>query len=240
MLEAIKPLPKRNFFWQWGLVVALAVIVAIGALPGYLNGQWPWSSPLQASQIKQVRTLRQTALELPGWNLSLQQEVSISGNPWGLAEYQAGATASTGSQIPGFALLLRPQPWHNDQPQVEWVDIAGVQGWDMDDLHHLRFTVPVDNGEPLTVTARYFRGVQQDGTFAVLQWYAWPTGGHPAPGRWFWADQARQWQQRERMAWVAVTALIPIEPVGDIRPYSATAISIGQVVQSSLVADIFS
>ncbi|NER84831.1 MAG: hypothetical protein F6K42_36005 [Leptolyngbya sp. SIO1D8] len=49
----------------------------------------------------------------------------------------------------------------------------------------------------------------------------------------------RQWSQRERMPWVAVSILLPIEPVGDIRPYSEAMAAIGQTVQTSLMQSTF-
>lgn len=224
---------------QWVLVAVLTVIVAIAAMPSYFSGQWPWSAPLKAPQINQLRTLKTEPLDLPGWQVALHQEASISGSDWGFAEYRATEDATV-DQVSGFALLLRPQPWHNGQPEVEWVDIRGSQSWQVNDLHHIKFSVPGHDGETVPVTARYFRGLDSQRTFAVMQWYAWPTGGHPAPGRWFWADQTQQWSQRERMPWVAVSVLLPIEPVGDIRPYSETAVAIGQTIQTSLMDSIFS
>ncbi len=240
MLEAVESTSKRSPLWQWGLVVVLAIIVAIAAVPGYFQGQWPWMQPLEVPHLKQIRALRQTPLAIPDWNLTFHQEINISGHEWALSEYVAPEETTTApNAVPGFALLLRPQPWYKDQPEVEWVDIAGAQGWQTSDLHTLRFTVAAADGNSTTVTARYFRGIQDERTFAVLQWYAWPTGGHPAPSHWFWVDQARQWGQRERMPWIAVSILMPIEPVGNIRPYADTAISIGQAVQASLLAEAF-
>jgi hypothetical protein len=79
------------------------------------------------------------------------------------------------------------------------------------------------------------RGIDARNTFAVMQWYAWPDGGHFAPGKWFWADQAQQWQQRQRLPWVAVSILLPIEPVGDIRSHTAAVTEIAQAVQQGLL-----
>ncbi|MGF1523155.1 MAG: cyanoexosortase B system-associated protein [Leptolyngbyaceae cyanobacterium] len=231
------PFSKQKRLLQWLLVAVLAVIVAIAAAPSYFSGQWPWSEPLKAPQINQIKALRSTALDLPGWQVSSQQEVRIGGNDWGLTEYQATDTPATTS---GFALLLRPQPWHDQQPEVEWVDIRGARGWQVSDLHRVHFEVPSADGPSIQVAARYFRGIDEQRTFAVMQWYAWPTGGHPAPGRWFWADQTQQWMRRQRMPWVAVSVFLPIEPVGNIRPHTEDAIAIGQAVQASLMTVIFS
>ncbi|MEL6381879.1 MAG: cyanoexosortase B system-associated protein [Cyanobacteria bacterium J06626_18] len=235
--QRVAPFAKQKRLLQWALVAVLAVIVAIAAAPSYFSGQWPWSAPLKAPQINQIKALRTTALDLPGWQVNLQQEVRIGGNDWGLTEYLATDAAAATN---GFALLLRPQPWHDDQPEVEWVDIIGSRGWQVSDLHRIRFSVSGDDGQSIPVTARYFRGVDEQRTFAVVQWYAWPSGGHPAPGRWFWADQAQQWTERQRMPWVAVSVFLPIEPIGNIRPYTEEAIAIGQTIQTSLMTSIFS
>lgn len=237
--EALRSTPKRGQLVQWGLVAFLSVIVAIAAFPSYLSGQWPWNIPPKVPQIEQLRTVMETPLTLPGWELTLHQEVGISGSRWSLAEYRA-AEGTADESASSFALLLRPQSWHDKQPQVEWVDLAGAQGWQVNDLHHLQFSVSDGNNRSRNVTTRYFRGLNEQGTLAVMQWYAWPTGGHPAPGKWFWADQARQWQQRERMPWVAVSVLLPIEPVGDIRVHSEKAIAISQTIQTSLMKAVFS
>lgn len=235
--QGVKPFSKNTQFMQWMLVAILAIVVAIASLPAYFNGQWPWSVPLKVPEINQIKTLRSEPLALPGWEVTSHQEASISGNQWGLAEYRA--TDPT-AEVKGFALLLRPQPWHDQQPEVEWVDILGSRGWQVNDLHRVSFSVPNSDGQSTTVTTRYFRGLDEQRTFAVMQWYAWPTAGHPAPGRWFWADQIQQWSQRERMPWVAVSVFLPIEPVGNIRPHTETAIAIGQTIQTSLINSIFS
>lgn len=238
MSDAVK-LPGQSRLRQWGIVVVLTVIVILAAAPSYLSGQWPWSNPPEAPNIEGLRALVEEPLRLPGWEPSFQRVVNISGSKWNLAEYRA-ADGQPIDDVSNFALLLLPQPWHSNQPEVEWVDITGVQGWRVDDLHSLRFSVRSPNqGAETTVTARFFRGIDEQQTFAVAQWYAWPTGGHAAPGRWFWADQLRQWRRQERMPWVAVSLLLPIEPVGDIRAYSETATVIGQTIQSSLVDSVF-
>lgn len=238
MSEAAKPMLKRQQLVKWGLVAILSTIIAIAAFPSYLSGQWPWSAPLKVPQINQLRALLEAPLALPGWEPTRHQEVNIGGGKWSVAEYQLVDTA-TGVSPASFALLLRPQSWHDKQPEVEWVDVAGAQDWQVDDLHRLRFSVSDRQRNSIPITTRYFRGLNEQTTLAVVQWYAWPTGGHPSPGRWFWADQVRQWEQRERMPWVAVSVLIPIEPVGNIRHHSKQALAISQNVQMSLMESIF-
>lgn len=238
MSGAVKSVPLKGRFVQIGLVILLAALLAIAALPNYFSGQWPWSSPLKAPAVGQLQTLLERPLALSEWQDSLHQQTKIGGNRWSITEYRHGSDQPMG-KVANFAVLLRPQPWHTNQPQVEWVDLVGNRRWQVNDLQTLQFTVADGQQHPTPVTARYFRALDGQSTFAVMQWYAWPTGGHPAPGRWFWADQLRQWTSRERMPWVAVSLLIPIEPVGDIGPYSEAAAEIGQSIQASLRKTVF-
>jgi cyanoexosortase B-associated protein len=238
MAEATKPFSRSKSPWQWLLVMVLACIVAIAALPNYLNSAWPWHTPLQVPHLKQLKAVGQTPLALPGWTAIQHQTVNISRQKWELTEYQlAGATAApVPSQPESVALLLKPQSAHNKQPEVEWIDISGSQGWRVSDEPPVHFTVPTPEGGTAKITARYFRGINSNGTLAVMQWYAWPQGGHFTPGKWFWADQVRQWQHRERLPWVAVCLLLQIEPVGNIRSHTDTVVAIAQAVQTELWA----
>lgn len=238
MSEAVNPVPKFKFFVQWGLIVALAVLVAIAALPNYLSGQWPWQAPLDVPHLSELRNLMPSPLTLEGWQLEQHQEIRLGGNRWSFAQYRvaAGAEAVAESE---FALLLRPQTDRDKQPEVEWVDLQGIQRWQVSDRHTVRFDVTDETGQPIPVTSRYLRAIDGSTTLAVMQWYAWPTGGHFAPGRWFWVDQRRQWRQHERLPWVAVSILLPIEPVGDIRPHTEAMVAIAQHVQHSLLTGPF-
>lgn len=235
MAEATKLMPKQRSVVQWGLIAALTMVIAIATLPSYITGQWPWSAELPVPHLEEVRGLLESPLLIDGWESTYHQEVNIGGDRWSLAEYrQPGAGEDTAT----FGLLLRPQRAGDQQPEVEWVDLRGAQGWQVDDRQTVRFTSATAAGNT-TVTTRYFRGIDERNTFAVMQWYAWPEGGHFAPGKWFWADQATQWRQQERLPWVAVSILLPIEPVGDIRPQTETATAIAQAVQQGLMTSVF-
>ncbi len=239
MSDISLPVFKSKQGWKIILVALLAVLVAISALPNYFNGSWPWSEPLQVPQLDQIKGISKTSLSLPGWQLNVQEEVSISGNNWSLAEYENTGSTIPADQLPRLVLLLRAQPWHDNQPEVDWVDLRGSQNWLVDNQSNLRFAGSDGDGNPTKVTTQYFRAVNEQSTFAVMQWYAWPQGGHPAPSHWFWADQRRQWQQQQRQPWIAVSLLLPIEPVGDIRPYQDAAIAAAQLVQTALVEGPF-
>ena len=233
MTEAVKPSIQSKSLIQWVVVAVLAGLVAIAALPNYLTGQWPWSANMPVPQLQEIRELYQTPLLLDGWDIALHETVKIGGSEWALSEYRTAS--SDGVEAKSFGLLLKPQKSADKQPEVEWVDLQGAQGWRVNDLHTVRLSAAAATGKPIEVSTRYFRGLNENSTLAVMQWYAWPTGGHFAPGRWFWADQARQWQQRERMPWVAICLLLPIEPVGDIRPHTDEMVAIAQAVQTSLL-----
>jgi cyanoexosortase B-associated protein len=218
------------------LVVLLSGLVAIAALPHYLSGQWPWSTAMPVPQLNELRALTTTPLTLENWVSTAHQEVTIGGGRWNLAEYlDQAANDSTA----GFAVLLRPQTDPKRQPEVEWVDLRGSQGWRVSDQHTVQFAVTDKQGPSVPVSARFFRGLGESSTLAVMQWYAWPTGGHFAPGRWFWVDQWQQLRRRERMPWVAVSIVLPIEPVGNIRPHTAELVAIAQAVQSQLDQTVF-
>lgn len=212
------------------LLIALFVlaIAAVPVLPNYVTQRWSWRSPPEVPGLELLRALEQQGLAVSGWESRDQQEVEISGHTWSLQ-----TLAAPQPDAPPVLLLLRPQTWHRDQPQVEWMDINGIQHWTVDRRQPLRFTAPTQ--PPTQVTARFLRGWNQQQTYAVLQWYAWSTGGSPAPSRWFWADQRAQWRDRQRMPWVAVCLMIPIKPLGEIEPVRSLAESLGQRVQTALI-----
>ncbi|HEY9663536.1 MAG TPA: cyanoexosortase B system-associated protein, partial [Allocoleopsis sp.] len=97
-----------------------------------------------------------------------------------------------------------------------------------------KFTVAA-GVKPISVSARFFRGWNQEHTYAVVQWYAWSNGGSPAPMDWFWVDQQSQWRDHQHTPWVAVSLLLPLPPLGDLETVQAQAISLGQVVQTTLM-----
>ena len=230
------------------LVLLLFAIALVGAVPSYFSGQWPWSTPPKVETIDQVRAIRQEGLPLPDWQTLEQNVIQIGGRQWSVQQMRA--TAAAPANTPNeFILLLMPQDWHDKQPQVEWMDLNGFFGrsmtdaegkplkWTTDSQRRLQFTVPgVGDRPPVQVTARFLRGWNRAQTYAVVQWYAWSTGGDSAPSRWFWADQRSQLQRKQRMPWVAVSVMIPIKPLGDITPYQAFITSISQQIQTQLMA----
>lgn len=210
------------------LIVAVFVlaIAAVPTLPHYLSQTWPWDKLPHLPAIEFLRAIEHNGLTLPGWSTQSQQAIEVNGKKWSAQTLRA-------TQDKQAVLLLRPQVWQRDQPQVEWTDINGLQHWTVDSRSRLQFET-----ESGSIAARFFRGWSEQQTYAVLQWYAWSTGGDPSPARWFWADQQQQWQTRDRMPWIAVCVLIPIPPLSEIEPVKAEAIALGQTIQAAIVQEL--
>lgn len=238
--------------WIKRLIVLFLLAIALaGAVPGYLSGRWTWQQVPEISQIQQLKALQQNGLALPGWRTLDQKTVEIGGHKWSVQGIVPNTeTDPTPQNI--VWLLLRPQTWSKDMPQIDWIDINGVQHWTADSKRSLQFTVqPVQsrqtsspansrlNTSPTTVQARFLRGWTQKRTDAVLQWYAWNQGGHSAPSHWFWADQWQQLHKRQRLAWVAVSLQMPIQPLGAIDTVEVKAKALGELVQATLTTTVF-
>jgi cyanoexosortase B-associated protein len=246
---------RRSQFIKLLVVIFVLAIAAFTAIPNYFTHQWLWKQPPEIATQSELKLVQQQGLTLPGWKTLDQQVTVIGGNKWSFQaiESETPSELPADSQKPSI-LLLRPQTYYKDQPQVEWMDINGAQRWTADRITRLTFTVPAtapatapattpstndgtSANSTTQISARFLRGWNRDATYAVLQWYAWPTGGHPAPSHWFWADQLRQLGDRHRMPWVAVNLMIPIKPLGEIETVRPIAESLAQTVQAALMAD---
>lgn len=230
-----KPWQKRPIT-KIVLLLFLVSLILMGAVPGYLSGSWHWTAPPRVKNLKQLRAIRQEGLEIAGWQIIRHQELPISGHKW-LFQVIEGQENQT------VLLLLKIQNSHHDQPRVAWVDIDGFQRqlssqWETDS-HQIKQLVANSANksarENVKFRARFLRGWNQQQTYAMLQWYAWPKGGDPSPARWFWADRMAQ-GKGDRAPWVAVSLLIPIEPLGDIEKTWPLAKSLAETVQASLMA----
>ncbi|NJO08370.1 MAG: cyanoexosortase B system-associated protein [Leptolyngbyaceae cyanobacterium SL_1_1] len=209
------------------LVLVLAGLVAVAALPNYLGRSWPWVNPPQVAHIEKLQALSKEGISVANWKAAPPKTVRISGHDWLLIELEPLAFTSP---VASATLLLRPQPWHNNQPEVEWIDLTGSQNWQVEALQDIQFTA----ADSSPVEARFFRGRNDRGTFAVLQWYAWSKGGHYSPNRWFIADQVEQWRDRQRLPWVAVCLLTSMEPLSSLKPYEAALGDLASQIQASL------
>lgn len=232
--------PTRRFLVRLGLAVALLVLVLTTALPAYLSGQWPWSTPPQVSQLAALQTLQTTPLTLAGWQTQTHQGITINSRDWTVTEFvpapdSAGDSTLPSSVVlpPALVVLLRPQPWHSDQPTVEWMDLRGVQRWRLSQVQRLRFAPTEGPGQVTAQLQRATAGMQD---FALIQWYAWPGGGHFATGRWFWANQWSQWQHQAATPWVAVSLVVPLPMGADLASYEPWLAELGADIQGQLLA----
>lgn len=221
------------------LVVLLLflLVLIVGAAPGYLSGNWQWKQPPPIATLKQLKEIRNRGLSLPGWQTTDQGEQPVGQHKWFMQVLQQEGTKTQA------LLLLLPQNSSKSQPEVEWTDVSSWGKfrwgkWDVAQSRSAQFTVkqPGNSGEnSIQVKAQFFRASTNDPTFAVLQWYAIPNGGYTSPVRWFIADQLAQ-LHKSRVPWVAVSILIPMEPLGDVETTWPLAQSLGETVQSTLMA----
>jgi cyanoexosortase B-associated protein len=224
---------KERQFLQIAALCLLVLLLAIGALPGYLKGSWQWKQPPPITNLGEIKQLRKTGLTLPGWKITQQQEQRLGSGKWSLQVMEKDDQKQTA------ILLLLPQNGPRSQPQVEWTEINSwgrIQWgeWQVAQSRKAQFMVkqPQLNDET-KVEARFFRASTQNQTFAVLQWYAMPNSGHFSPLNWFWADLSARWH-KQRVPWVAISLLIPMEHLGQVETTWEQVKSIGQTVQTRL------
>lgn len=236
MISFSKFLKERQFS-QIVVLLLLLLLLVMGAVPGYLTGHWEWQDPPRVINLNHLKQIRSYGLTLPSWQTIEQREELIGGHKWSYQVIQ-----KTGAKTQAILLLL-PQNGPKDQPQVEWTEINSWGQWNIAQDRLAEFTVKhpqtsKSNAEA-QVKAEFFRASTKQQTFAVLQWYAWSSGGNPSPFPWFFADQLAQWR-RNRAAWVAVSILMPMESFGQVETTWHEAQSLGQTVQTVLMANYFS
>lgn len=235
-----KHLPASAKIQQWSIVritiiLLTLLLIGIGAIPGYWRGSVPGSDLPQTNNLNSLRQIRADGLTLPNWQTIEQREVTIGGHKW--SRQQLEQEQSGNGTAKKLTLLLLPQTYYLNQPEVEWMDVNGRERWKTDSQNRLNFSVK-HSSRSLGVTARFFRAWNRRQTYAVVQWYAWPEGGHFSPSRWFLADRLAQ-LHRQRVPWVAVCLQIPIEPLGELEAAKSDAESLAKMVQNRLLADPF-
>ena len=224
---------KERQFLQIAALFLLVLLLAIGALPGYLKGNWQWKEPPPIINLGELKQLRKTGLTLPEWKITQQQEQKLGSGKWSLQIMEKEDSQQTA------ILLLLPQNGPKEQPQVEWTEISSwgrIQWgkWQVAQYREAQFTFKQPQlKDEVNVKARFFRASSNNQTFAVLQWYAMPNGGHFSPLNWFWADQLAQWR-KQRVPWVAVSLLVPMEPLGQVETTWQQVKSLGKTVQTAL------
>ncbi|HIK09314.1 MAG TPA: cyanoexosortase B system-associated protein [Oscillatoriaceae cyanobacterium M33_DOE_052] len=218
------------------LLLCLLVVLVVGAIPGYMKLKWAWMEPPPVPHLQELRELQNQGIRISGWQAIREGQITMGSNTWWSQELK-------GIDGTPAMVLLRPQKDPMAQPEVEWMDINGYWRWQVDAMTKIEFIVELGSkaaaaaksGSNAVVTARFFRGWTGKQTYAVLQWYAFPNGGKPAPSDWFWGDRLAQ-LAGDRLPWVAACIIIPIEPLGNINKIRPTAESLGQIVQTALMA----
>lgn len=227
-MTTFSKLLKERSFSQVVVLLLLLLLLAMGAVPGYLKGRWDWQEPPRIITLNKMKQIHHKGLSLSGWQTIEQREEPIGGHKWSYQLIQ-----QQGSKTQAILLLL-PQNGPKDLPIVEWTEINSWGQWNVAQYRSAEFTV---QKPPAKVEAEFFRASTKQKTFAVLQWYAWYNGGHSSPLPWFWADQLAQWR-KNRVPWVAVSILIPMEPLGKVETNWQQAQSLGQKVQATLMTSV--
>ncbi|MDY6781514.1 MAG: cyanoexosortase B system-associated protein [Cyanobacteriota bacterium] len=225
---------SRSRVARIAVLVLLVLLLAIAAVPNYIQGKWSWAKPVSVQNLKSLRNLSETGLSLDQWKITEQVQATIGGHKWSAQHIVPENPADPDDSA---ILLLRPQNSHKIQPEVDWVDVRGINRWKTDSYNSLKFAIDAPDGN-IPVQTRFFRAWNENKTYAVAQWYAWPDGGHPKPSRWFVADQRAQ-LRGDRQPWIAVNLQIPIEPLGDINSVKSEMELLAKQVHSTLIADLF-
>lgn len=231
------------------LLLLLLLILAVANIPSYLQGIKPWKEPPAVPGLRRLQELQANGIKVAGWETVNQVTIEPGGRKWLLHELRQDNHVAL--------LLLRAQRGSTEQPQVEWMDINGYWRWKSDSEIRIKFTV-VPGTSPrflgktgelkaetrkiqpqlAQVEVRYFRGVTRQQTYAIMQWYAFPDGGHPKASYWFWRDRLYQ-LSGNREPWVAVCIIMPIEPLGDIKHSRPLMESLAKTIQTTLMAEVF-
>lgn len=231
MLSA-SPTDRRLPGYKYWLAAFLLTVALVVGLPRLVSQGWQQIPKLEVSAA--LSQMQKTGLSLPGWRTLEQRTIELGAHKWSVQTIAPETETATPQNT--AILMLRPQTWERDRPQIEWTDVNGARRWTVDSRRSLAFDLPTGS----RVQARWFRGWTKQRTFAVVQWYAWASGGSAAPSRWFWVDQALQLQRRQRAAWVGVSLLLPMPPLGNLETAKPESLSLAKLVQTQLAAALSS
>jgi cyanoexosortase B-associated protein len=227
-LNSTKSNQKKQWINRLILLIFFVCLIVIGTLAGYFQGEEPkWSHLvyLDNNHIKKLFAVKETGLSVPGWEIKEKTKVTISDKDWLVQEM-----VKNEQQV---ILFLLPQTYYKDHPGVEWTDLNNLRGWKSDSYQKMKFKT--DNGN--TVEGLFLRSWNPQQTFAVLEWYAWKSGGSFAPKKWFWNDLMAQLKQ-DRAVWAAVCVRIPIKPLGNISSVSQQMENIAKEIHKTLQKDL--
>lgn len=219
--------PKSDRILQITLLIFLSILLAVGTVPGYLAGKWQWQNPPAVKVLGALKQIRKQGIEIPGWRTTEQKSMILGEHPWSIQTIESETKNANTKDTATIFLFTQNGP--RDQPQVEWSDLDGVQRWKRDSESQQNFTA-----NQVPVTARLFRAWNSKRTYAVMQWYAWSEGGHPEPSHWFFADRLAQFQGK-RQPWIAVSILLPMEPLDDLNKYRDKITALAQPIESRLL-----
>lgn len=228
-LDSVKPLnpQKRKLsvavVSKVAIATVLLLLVLFAAIPNYLQGIGVGTQPIPVENLQALRQINESGIDLPSWTTREQEKIAVGGHQWSMQVME------NGEQI--ALILLRPQKDTKNQPEVDWVDLGNFFTKTRDRTT-VNFTVQGSD-----ITANLFQAFTERQSFAVMQWYAWETGGSPAPVDWFLADQKAQLRDR-RLPWIAVNLQIPIDPLADVADVQDKMIDLGKAVQQSLLDDV--
>ena len=219
--------PKSDRILQITLLIFLSILLAVGTVPGYLAGKWQWQNPPAVKVLGTLKQIRKQGIEIPGLRTTEQKSMILGEHPWSIQTIESETKNATTKDTATVFLFTQNGP--RDQPQVEWSDLDGVQRWKRDSESQQNFTA-----NQVPVTARLFRAWNSKRTYAVMQWYAWSEGGHPEPSHWFFADRLAQFQGK-RQPWIAVSILLPMQPLDDLNKYRDKITALAQPIESRLL-----
>ena len=118
MILSLKLRPKQSQI----IIVILMTVLLIGvALPGYISQKLVWRDMPQLKTLPQLQTIRKEGLTLSGWQTVNIQSIKIGNQEWLKQEVKRDKKNAI--------VLLFPQNYYKDQPQVEWMDLNGFLGW---------------------------------------------------------------------------------------------------------------
>jgi cyanoexosortase B-associated protein len=225
------------------ILLFFAIVLCVGALPSYLQGQLPSASTIGNAQLQAINAIMDDGLTLEGWDNKEVTTLELGSYTW-LQQTIQGQDATPNAQRQAL-LFVHPQKspsGTSSLPQTEWSDIEGVlsrQGMaKLDAWSWLSFpAVPRTSDGAKTgsemIHARFYRVVTSPQTYATVAWYDWSEGGHYSGARWFLADLRAQIAGTRR-PWAAVTFLIPIEARGNIEESRDFATDLAQTIHIAL------